>query len=181
MKEDEKYWPTVIILNGEPLVLKQLKRKGVNDVCSMCDLRDKCMNNSEDRKFYELCTNDERSDDWYFEIDWDIYPKMVGDLLNVEIADQDLPEVPTANSEHHTTLEEWIGGRTAVTTILIKRKGNRITLINHRGDKWHVDGIDDDSALAALLFFTVKHRYEDMRNLSDNFAIRISMEAVFNK
>lgn len=181
MKEDEKYWPTVIILEGEPFVLKYLNREGVNDPCSMCDLRDKCMTDMEERKLLEFCTSDGRSDNWYFETDWDIYPKKVGDLLNVVIADQDLPESHTENSEHHTTSEEWIGGRTAVTTILIKHKGNRITLTNHRGDKWNVSGIDDDSALAAFLFFTVKHRYEDMRNLSDNFAIRISMEAVFNK
>ncbi|MBQ5922306.1 MAG: hypothetical protein IIW91_10280 [Alistipes sp.] len=181
MKEDEKYWPTVIILEGEPFVLKYLNREGVNDPCSMCDLRDKCMTDEEERKFLAFCKSDGRSDDWYFEVDWDIYPKQVGDLLNVVIDDQDLPEAHTANSDHHTTLEEWIGGRTAVTTVLIKHKGNRITMINHRGDKWNVNGIDDDSALAALLFFTVKHRYEDMRMLSDNFAIRISMEAVFNK
>lgn len=181
MKEDEKYWPTVIILDGEPFVLKHLNRDGVNDPCSMCDLKDKCMTETKYLDLMGLCKNDGRSDAWYFEVDWDIYPEMVGDLLNVEMADQDLPEATTVNSEHHTTLEEWIGGRTAVTTILIKRKGNRITLINHRGNKWNVNGMDEESALAALLFFTVKHRYEDMRNLSDDFAIRISMEAVFNK
>lgn len=181
MKEDEKYRPTVIILEGKPFALKYLNREGVNDPCSVCDLRDKCMTDMEERKLLEFCMSDGRSDNWYFETDWDIYSKKVGDLLHVVIADLDLPESPTANSEHHTTLEEWIGGRTAKTTILIRHEGKRITLINHRGDKWNVSGMDDDSALAALLFFTVKHRYKDMRKLSDNFAIRISMEAVFNK
>lgn len=67
------------------------------------------------------------------------------------------------------------------TTVSVKRKNGKITLINDKGKEWTMKGIDDESAIAALLFFTVKYKYEEMRMLSDDFAIRISMEAVFNK
>lgn len=67
------------------------------------------------------------------------------------------------------------------TTISVKRQNGEITLRNDKGVEWTMKGIDDESAIAALIFFTVKHKYEAMRILSDDFSIRISMEAVFNK
>lgn len=86
MKENEKYWPTVIILDGEPFVLKHLNKEYVNDPCRMCDLRDKCMTDMEVPNLYELCTNLGRSDAWYFEKNWDIYNVRVADLLNIDLA-----------------------------------------------------------------------------------------------
>lgn len=67
------------------------------------------------------------------------------------------------------------------TTISVKRQNGEITLINDEGKEWTMKGIDEESAITALLFFTVKYKYEAMKILSDDFSIRISMEAVFNK
>lgn len=67
------------------------------------------------------------------------------------------------------------------TTVSVKRQNGEITLINGEGKEWTMKGIDEESAIAALLFFTVKYKYEAMKILSDDFSIRISMEAVFNK
>lgn len=79
------FWPTVILMEGRPYVLKKLERKGVNDPCSMCDLRMRCVRDYDMHYLVELCKSDGRNDAWYFEEDWSIYPKEVEDFLNEDI------------------------------------------------------------------------------------------------
>lgn len=80
LKQNEN-WPSVILHNGRPYVLKKLTRKGVNDPCSMCDLRQLCMGMRDSARFFELCTSDGRDDGWYYEEDWSIYDKMIADFV----------------------------------------------------------------------------------------------------
>lgn len=81
LKQNEN-WPSVILHNGKPYVLKKLTRKGVNDPCSMCDLRQLCLSPSNRVKFYDLCTSEGRGDAYYFEEDWSIYDKMIADFID---------------------------------------------------------------------------------------------------
>lgn len=81
LKQNEN-WPSVILHNGRPYVLKKLTRKGVNDPCSMCDLRHFCMGKSLQLMFFELCTSDGRDDGWYYEEDWSIYDKTIADFVS---------------------------------------------------------------------------------------------------
>lgn len=80
LKQNEN-WPSVILHNGRPYLLKKLTRKGVNDPCSMCDLRHLCMGMKDSARFFELCTSDGRDDGWYYEEDWSIYDKMIADFV----------------------------------------------------------------------------------------------------
>lgn len=81
LKQNEN-WPSVILHNGRPYLLKKLTRKGVNDPCSMCDLRQQCITAKNPRVFYELCTSDGRGEGWYYEEDWSIYDKMIADFVD---------------------------------------------------------------------------------------------------
>ena len=81
LKQNEN-WPSVILHNGRPYVLKKLTRKGVNDSCSMCDLRQLCMGMRDSARFFELCTSDGRDDGWYYEEDWSIYDKTIADFVS---------------------------------------------------------------------------------------------------
>lgn len=81
LKQNEN-WPSVILHNGRPYVLKKLTRKGVNDPCSMCDLRQLCIGMRDIGRFFELCTSDGRDDGWYYEEDWSIYDKTIADFVS---------------------------------------------------------------------------------------------------
>ena len=81
LKENEK-WPSVILHNGKPYLLKKLTRKGVNDPCSMCDLHQLCQSPSYPIKFVNLCTADDRGDAYYYEEDWSIYDKTIADFVD---------------------------------------------------------------------------------------------------
>ncbi len=81
LKQNEN-WPSVILHNGKPYLLKKLTRKGVNDPCSMCDLCHLCMSPSNKIQFIELCTSDGRDEAYYYEEDWSIYDKMIADFVD---------------------------------------------------------------------------------------------------
>lgn len=81
LKQNEN-WPSVILHNGRPYLLKKLTRKGVNDPCSMCDLRQLCMGMRNPSVFYDLCTSDGRGESWYYEEDWTIYDNMIADFVD---------------------------------------------------------------------------------------------------
>lgn len=83
-KQNEN-WPSVILHNGRPYLLKKLTRKGVIDPCSMCDLRQLCMDMRDSARFFELCTSDGRDDGWYYEEDWSIYDKTIADFVSVKL------------------------------------------------------------------------------------------------
>lgn len=72
----------MILHNGRPYLLKKLTRKGVNDPCSMCDLRQLCMGMRDAARFYDLCCSGGRGDGWYYEEDWSIYDKMIAEFVD---------------------------------------------------------------------------------------------------
>ena len=84
MSKTKEHWPTIIVMNGRPY---QLKRKGVNEVCGMCDLRWECEQPEGYYNLVKLCKSDNRDDGWCFEEDWTIFDKQVENFLNVESAE----------------------------------------------------------------------------------------------
>lgn len=76
-KKPNENWPGVILHNGRPYVLKKLDRKGIDDPCLMCDLRQLCLGRSILTQFYNLCTGGGRDESWYYEEDWTVYDKQI--------------------------------------------------------------------------------------------------------
>lgn len=74
-------------MEGRPYRLKELNRQGINNPCSLCDLRTLCNNEKGQGFMYALCTSGDRNDAWYFEEDWTIYSKPIENFLNVESAE----------------------------------------------------------------------------------------------
>lgn len=81
LKQNE-HWPTVIVMNGKPHQLMKLERKGVNDPCTMCDLRWECDEPNDHFNLLSLCKSDDRDDGWYFAEDWSIYDKQIADFVD---------------------------------------------------------------------------------------------------
>lgn len=80
-KKNENPWPSLIIVDGRPYLLKKLTRQGVNDPCSLCDLRSMCCYNLREPTLSELCCSDDRGEDWYYEEDWTIVGNKVADFV----------------------------------------------------------------------------------------------------
>lgn len=91
-KKTNEHRPTVFIMEGRPYQLMKLERKGVNDPCSMCDLRQICEPSDQYFNLMMLCKSDDRDDGWYFEEDWTIFDKPLCDFINPELADKPLDE-----------------------------------------------------------------------------------------
>lgn len=64
------------------------------------------------------------------------------------------------------------------TTIKVTRKDRKTIIVNDKGNKWTVDGLDSESAIAALVFFTVKHRFDRLSCFEDNFTIKVTLEQI---
>lgn len=86
-KETNEHWPTVIIMDGKPYQLIKLERIGVNDPCTMCDLRWECDAPLDKFNLIKLCKSDDRDDGWFFAEDWSIFDKRIENFLNVESAE----------------------------------------------------------------------------------------------
>ena len=85
MEQIEKtHWPTVLIMEGVPYVLKRKDNVKGLDVCEYCDLKDLCLYNGDEHYFYELCYSDKRDNNWYFEEDWTIFAKNIFDFLEIK-------------------------------------------------------------------------------------------------
>lgn len=80
-KRNENPWPSLIIVDGRPYLLKKLTRQGVNDPCSMCDLRNQCNRSHHAGNLSELCCSDDRGEDWYYEEDWTIVGKQIVEFV----------------------------------------------------------------------------------------------------
>lgn len=85
-KMKNEHWPTVIVMNGRPYLLKELNRQGLNNPCELCDLSMFCNNKKGTATMYALCTSDDRNDAWYFEEDWTIFDKQLCDFIDPELA-----------------------------------------------------------------------------------------------
>lgn len=81
LKQNE-HWPTVIVMNGKPYQLMKLERKGLNNPCTICDLRWECNEPNDHLDLLSLCMSDNRDGGWYFEEDWSIYDKQIADFVD---------------------------------------------------------------------------------------------------
>ena len=77
----ENPWPSLIIVNGRPYLLKKLTRLTLNDPCCLCDLRDQCNRSHHAGNLSELCCSDDRGESWYYEEDWTIVGKQIADFV----------------------------------------------------------------------------------------------------
>lgn len=106
-KKTNEHWPTVIIMEGRPYQLMKLERKGVNDPCSMCDLRQQCEPSDQHFNLMMLCKSDDRDDGWYFEEDWTIVSKQIIEFVEVPM-DRQL-QMDIENVVKHETHKELEG------------------------------------------------------------------------
>ena len=60
-------------------------------------------------------------------------------------------------------------------TLTVGRKIGRIYLSNGIGQEWKMTGVDEKTAIASLVYFTLFSRFDITSMYSDNFKIEISI------
>lgn len=63
----------------------------------------------------------------------------------------------------------------------VRHKENKTILSNGKGNEWCMQGVDDETAIASLIFFSVKHRFDKMRAIADNFKIECTLTDEFSE
>lgn len=63
--------------------------------------------------------------------------------------------------------------------LTVRHEKNKTILSNGIGNEWCMKGVDDETAIASLVFFTLKHRFNRMRDIADNFKIQVTLEDEF--
>lgn len=63
--------------------------------------------------------------------------------------------------------------------LTVRHKNDKTFLSNGKGNEWCMQGVDDETAIASLVFFTLKHRFDNMRMVSDNFKIEVTLDDEF--
>ncbi len=67
------------------------------------------------------------------------------------------------------------------TTIKIQHKDDKTVLsTNVVGQEWCFDKLDDETAIASVLYYTVKNYFKRTQIFSSDFEIKISMEITYN-
>ena len=61
----------------------------------------------------------------------------------------------------------------------IRHEDNKTILSNGKGNEWWMEGVDDETAIASLIFFSVKNRFDRMHTLSDYFKIEVTLDDEF--
>lgn len=61
----------------------------------------------------------------------------------------------------------------------IRHEKGKTILSNGKGNEWCMQGVDDETAIASLIFFSVKNRFDRMQTLSDYFKIEVTLEEEF--
>lgn len=63
--------------------------------------------------------------------------------------------------------------------LTLQRKNGKLILMNDKSSKWEFSNVDEETAIAALIFYTLKTRYNQQLVFSDNFKIKFSIEEDF--
>lgn len=65
----------------------------------------------------------------------------------------------------------------ATTTIKIEHKDGKTIVSNNKGDVWDFNGrLDDTTAIASIVFFTLQAQFDKMSFWANNYEIRFAME-----
>ena len=76
---------TLLIIHGKPYSLVKEKEITTPYPCTLCDLSDICMTGNQGSHLIGLCTDTNKDDGWFFEENWDVYPKPVSDFIDITV------------------------------------------------------------------------------------------------
>lgn len=63
----------------------------------------------------------------------------------------------------------------------VRHEDGKTILSNGKGNEWCMQGVDDETAIASLIFFSVKNRFDRMHAIADNFKIECTLECEFEE
>ena len=65
----------------------------------------------------------------------------------------------------------------AKTTIKVRHQNGNTVVSNDKGSEWSFGGrLDNETAIASIVFFTILRNFDSAKNISDDFEIELTME-----
>ena len=65
----------------------------------------------------------------------------------------------------------------AKTTIKVRHQNGNTVVSNDKGSEWSFGGrLDNETAIASIVFFTILRNFDSVKNVSDDFEIELTME-----
>ena len=65
----------------------------------------------------------------------------------------------------------------AKTTIKVRHQNGNTVVSNDKGSEWSFGGrLDNETAIASIVFFTILRNFDSVKNFSDDFEIELTME-----
>lgn len=80
---------TLLIINGKPYSLVKEIEITTPYPCALCDLSDICQTDNQGARLIALCTETGVGGGWFFEENWEVYPK----AINVFIDEAEAPSL----------------------------------------------------------------------------------------
>lgn len=73
---------TLLIIHGKPYSLVKEKVITNPSPCALCDLSDICQTDNQGARLIGLCTEKDKGGGWFFEENWDVYPRAIRDFID---------------------------------------------------------------------------------------------------
>lgn len=78
---------TLLVVDGEPYELVKEEEVQTNDVCQLCDLQDRCMEDVGSVRLIALCVPLTGEQCYFFRRNWEIVNKQIIDYINYKPED----------------------------------------------------------------------------------------------
>ena len=63
--------------------------------------------------------------------------------------------------------------------LTVRHEKGKTILSNGKGSEWCMKGVDDETAIASLVFYTLKSRFKQMTNLGLDFKLEVTLSEEF--
>lgn len=73
---------TLLIIHGKPYSLVREKSVTTYYPCALCDLSDFCQTQNQAPRLISLCTETNKGGGWFFEENWDVYPRAISEFID---------------------------------------------------------------------------------------------------
>lgn len=74
---------TLLIIHGKPYSLVKEIEITTPYPCALCDLSDICQTHNQGARLIGLCTETNKGGGWFFEENWDVYPRAISVFIDV--------------------------------------------------------------------------------------------------
>lgn len=177
---------TVLTMNGRTFELVWTDETEGFNPCHHCALYKNLCNPRHGTTFVDLCSDMQEETNTYFvekKQDSALPSHSDQELLLSILSEYQLICMQAGNSvradEISKIMTQLTDGSSSddvkKITLSVGRKNGRLILDNGKGTEWKMTGLDEKTAIASLVYFTIFSRFDQISCLSSDFKIDVSL------